>query len=114
MTETQDAAGESQQQRAIRAIEAIFSGGDLVTLAEDRIAALAGHALLLGEGREGEGDEEAGDDRHDTRAAQRTTQILLRGARGGASLGELFPRANELSALGSRSAVAARFAHGAA
>lgn len=30
MTEqTPDAAGESQQQRAIRAIEAIFSGGDL-------------------------------------------------------------------------------------
>jgi hypothetical protein len=29
VTETQDAAGESQQQRAIRAIEAIFSGGDL-------------------------------------------------------------------------------------
>jgi hypothetical protein len=29
MTETQDAGGESQQQRAIRAIEAIFAGGDL-------------------------------------------------------------------------------------
>ena len=29
MTERQDAGDESQQQRAIRAIEAIFSGGDL-------------------------------------------------------------------------------------
>lgn len=29
--EAQDAAGETQQQRAIRAIEAIFSGADLAT-----------------------------------------------------------------------------------